>query len=240
MAEPGRLSGRVALITGASRGIGAAVAKRFGREGAHLVLCARTVGGLEEVDDAVQTAGGERATLVPLDLADGDAIDQMGAALYERFGRLDILIGNAGTLGDFTPIGHAEPAMWEETLRINTTANFRLIRSMDPLLRASEAGRAVFVTSSAARNRNAFTAPYAASKAALEALVQIYAEEVAHTAVRANIVDPGGQRTRMYAKAFPGADPDTIPDPETMTGVFVDLSEASCEKNGEIIRAYPD
>ncbi|MDA0656545.1 MAG: SDR family NAD(P)-dependent oxidoreductase, partial [Proteobacteria bacterium] len=175
MTEPGRLSDRIALITGASRGIGAAVAKRFAAEGAHLVLCARTVGGLEEVDDAVKEISGTRATLVPLDLTDGDAVDQLGGAIHERFGRLDILVGNAGILGELSPVGHIEPKVWDDTFAINCTTNFRLIRSMDPLLRASEAGRALFVTSGATRNLRPFWAAYAASKAALEAMVTIYA-----------------------------------------------------------------
>lgn len=238
MTSDKRLNGRIALITGASRGIGAAIAKRFAQEGAHVILTARTVGGLEEVDDAVKEISGNSATLVPLDLADGDAIDQMGGALNERFGRLDILIANAGTLGELTPLNHLEPEVWEEALTLNATANFRLIRSMDPLLRASEAGRAVFVTSGAVRNLNPYWAAYAASKAALEAMVNIYAQEVAHTDIRVNLVDPGRQRTKMRAKAFPGEDPDTLPHPDEKTGFFVDLAAADCTHHGETLRAY--
>ncbi len=238
MADANRLNGRIALITGASRGIGAAVAKRFAAEGAYLVLTARTVGGLEEVDDAIKEISGRRATLAPLDITDGHAIDQLGGALHERFGRLDILIGNAGSLGELTPIGHIEPEVWDTTFAINSTANYRLIRSMDPLLRLSEAGRAIFVTSGAVRNLNPYWAAYAASKAALEAMVTIYAAEVAHTNVRANLVDPGGQRTAMRTKAFPGEDPKTLPNPDEMTNIFIDLSESDSNKNGELLNSY--
>lgn len=233
-----RLESRIALITGASRGIGAAIAKRFAAEGAHLVLTARTVGGLEEVDDEVKKISGNNATLVPLDLADGDAIDQMGGALNERFGRLDILIANAGMLGELTPVNHLEPAVWDAAMALNATANYRLIRSTDPLLRTSDAGRAVFVTSGAARNLNPFWAAYAASKAALEAMVTIYAREVAHTEIKVNLVNPGGQRTAMRAKAFPGEDPDTLPHPDERTDIFVDLSAAESATHGETLRAY--
>ena len=238
MANANRLNGRIALITGASRGIGAAVAKRFAAEGAYLVLTARTVGGLEEVDDAIKEISGRRATLAPLDITDSHAIDQLGGALHERFGRLDILIGNAGSLGELSPIGHIEPEVWETTFAINSTANYRLIRSMDPLLRLSEAGRAIFVTSGAVRNLNPYWAAYAASKAALEAMVTIYAAEVAHTNVRANLVDPGGQRTAMRTKAFPGEDPETLPNPDEMTNIFIDLSDYNSNKNGELFYSY--
>lgn len=234
----GRLKGRIALITGASRGIGAAVARRFASEGAHVVLTARTVGGLEEIDDAVRQAGGQPATLVPLDVREFDKIDQLGASLYERFGRLDILVGNAGILGTLSPVGHVQPAVWQEVLDVNLTANWRLIRSLDPLLRQSEAGRAVFVTSGAPRSLRAYWGPYAASKAALETLVKIYAAEIEKTAMRANLIDPGATRTTMRAQAFPGEDPETLPPAEAITGAFVDLAEVGCERNGDIIRAY--
>src|SRR5437899_2618834 len=191
-----RLAGKVALITGASRGIGAAVAERFARESAHLVLAGRTVGGLEETDDRVRTAGGS-ATLVPLDLRDFIKIDELAAALYERYGRLDILVGNAGEFGTFSPLGHIAPALWGEVLDLNLTANWRLLRAMDPLLRAAPAGRAIFVTSRLARNAPPYYGPYAVAKAALETLVRIYAGEVARTGVRANLIDPGVVRTRL-------------------------------------------
>ncbi len=232
-----RLEERIALITGASRGIGAAVARRFAAEGAHLVLVARTVGGLEEVDDTVKTVGGT-ATLVPLDLSDGEAIDRLGAAIYERFGRLDVLVANAGTLGVLSPVGHIDPPVWEDTIRINLTANYRLIRSLDPLLRRSEAGRAIFVTSGAVRSLRPYWAAYATSKAGLEALATIYAREVEKTTVRVNMVDPGPTRTAMRAKAFPGEDPGTLRSPDEITQVFVDLAAADCNRNGEIVTAY--
>ena len=231
-----RLEGRIALITGASRGIGAAVAKRFAEEGAHLILTARTQGGLEEVDDAIRAFGNtEGATLLPMDLQDFDAIDRMGQAIYERFEHLDILVGNAGVLGTLSPVGHIEAKDWDEVLAVNLTANWRLIRSCDPLLQASKAGRAIFVTSGVARHVLPFWGGYAVSKAALEMLVGIYAAENAKTKVRANILDPGAARTAMRAKAMPGEDPDTLPTPESITGAFVDLAETGCTKNGEIV-----
>lgn len=238
MATGGRLEGRIALITGASRGIGAAIAKRYAAEGAQLVLVARTVGGLEEVDDAVKAAGGS-ATLVPMDLADGAAIDQLGGALHEKFGRLDVLVGNAATLGIMSPVAHIEPKTWEAAVTLNLNANYRLIRSLDPLLRQSEAGRAIFVSSNAAQNANPFWGVYAATKAALESMVRIYAAECAQTNIRANLVNPGRQRTEMRATAYPGEDPMTLPDPDDMTDVFVDLAEASYERSGEVVKAYP-
>jgi len=235
---PGRLAGRIALVTGASRGIGAAVAQRFAAEGAQLVLVARTVGGLEEVDDAVRHAGGGPATLVPLDLRDFDKIDHLGASLYERFGRLDVLVGNAAVLGTLSPLGHVAPETWSATLDVNLTANWRLIRSLDPLLRRSEAGRAIFVTSGAASGAFAYWGPYAASKAALESLVKTYAAEVEKTALRVNLLDPGAVRTAMRAQAFPGEDPMTLPPPEALTDAFVELAAAECTKNGTVVRAY--
>ncbi|MDH3919698.1 MAG: SDR family NAD(P)-dependent oxidoreductase, partial [Rhodospirillales bacterium] len=204
---PGRLAGRIALVTGASRGLGAAVARRFAAEGARLVLVARTVGGLEEVDDALRRAGGEPATLVPLDLRDFDRIDQLGAQLYERFGRLDVLVGNAAVLGTLSPLGHVAPKTWSEVLEVNLTANWRLIRSLDPLLRQSEAGRAVFVTSGVTARAYPYWGPYAASKAALESLVRTYAAEAEKTALKVNLLDPGVLRTALRAQAFPGEDP---------------------------------
>jgi NAD(P)-dependent dehydrogenase (short-subunit alcohol dehydrogenase family) len=237
--QTGRLAGRIALVTGASRGIGAAVAKRFAAEGAHVILAARTTGGLEELDDEVSKLGGT-ATLVPIDLRDGDLADRLGGEIYQRWGRLDVLVGNAAILGGLSPVGHIEPKKWDEAFAVNVTANFRLLRSLDPLLRQSEAGRAVFVTSSAAAKAPAFWGLYAATKAALEALVRSYAQEVAAFGVKANLVDPGAQRTRMRAEAMPGEKPETLPHPDTMTGVFVDLAEAACERTGEILHAYPD
>ncbi len=234
----GRLEGRVALVTGASRGIGMAVARRFAAEGAHLVLVARTVGGLEELDDAIRQDGGQGATLVPLDLREFDAIDRLGASLYERHGRLDVLVGNAGVLGTLSPLGHIGPNDWAEVMDINLTANWRLIRSLDPLLRQSDAGRAIFVTSGAAAAPHAYWGAYAVSKAALEMLVTTYAAEIAKTPVRANLLDPGAVRTAMRASAFPGEDPMRLPAPEALTETFVDLAVPECTRNGEVVRAY--
>jgi NAD(P)-dependent dehydrogenase (short-subunit alcohol dehydrogenase family) len=193
-----RLQGRVALITGASRGIGAAVARRFAAEGAELVLLARTVGGLEEVDDQVRKAGGH-ALLVPLDLREGEGIDRLGPALAERHGRLDIFVGNAGMLGGLRPIGHYTPEMWDETFQVNVHANWRLLRTLDPLLRLSEAGRVIFVTSRITTSFRPYWAPYAASKAALEALAKVYANELKQTRVKVNLIDPPATATRMRA-----------------------------------------
>ena len=230
-----RLVGRVALVTGASRGIGAAVARRFAQEGAELVLVARTVGGLEEADDAARAAG-SKATLVPLDLRDFEAIDRLGASLYERFGRVDVFVGNAAMLGSLSPVHHITPVDWQQTIDLNLTANWRLIRSLDPLLRRSDAGRAIFVTSGLARMPLAYWGPYAASKAALEMLVKVYAAETAKTPVKANLLDPGIVRTAMRAKAFPGEDPSRLRPPDSVTDAFVALASADCALSGEVVR----
>lgn len=233
-----RLAGRVALVTGASRGIGAAVASRFGREGAHVIAVARTVGGLEELDDAIRVEGGRPATLVPLDLREFDQIDQLGASLFERFGRLDVLVGNAALLGTLSPTGHIAPAVWQEVLDVNVTANWRLIRSLEPLLRQSDAGRAIFVTSGVAAGVFPYWNAYATSKAALEMMVKNWAGEITKTTIRVNLIDPGVVRTRMRAQAFPGEDPTRLPPPESVTDLFVQLADASCLRHGEVIRAY--
>ena len=238
MAETaGQLAGRIAVVTGASRGIGAAVAKRFAAEGAQLVLIARTVGGLEELDDEIRAAGGLQPILVPHDLRDFDGLDRLGASLNERFGKLDILVGNAGILGPLTPVGHIPPEAWQEVMDINVTANYRLIRSLDPLLRLSDAGRAVFVTSGAASGRMAYWGPYAISKAALEALVRSYAAEITKTTVRANLLSPGPIRTGMRAAAFPGEDPMSLRTPEEICDLFLDLASPACQRNGEVVEA---
>ena len=195
----GRLAGRVALVTGASRGIGAAIARAYAKEGADLVLVSRTTGGLEELDDEIRGISGKSSLLVPLDLKDFDAIDRLGAALYERYGHLDVLVGNAGILGTLSPLGHIAPKEFQEVMDLNLTANWRLLRVMDPLLRQSEAGRAIFVTSGAAKGPRAYWGTYAISKAALEMMVGIYAQEIQQTKVRANLIDPGRARTRMIA-----------------------------------------
>ena len=236
MTAPRRLAGRIALITGASRGIGAAVAKRFAEEGAHVIVLARTVGGLEELDDAIR-AGGGTATLLPLDLRQFDQIDQMGAALYQRFGRLDVLVGNAGVLGSLSPMGHFEPKVWAEVMEVNLTANWRLIRALDPLLRLSDSGRVIFTTCAAARETTPYWGAYAASKAALETMAKIYAGEMTKTNVRVNLVDPGIVRTKLRAQGFPGEDRSTLRSPAEVTEPFVTLAMADCAKHGEVVRA---
>jgi NAD(P)-dependent dehydrogenase (short-subunit alcohol dehydrogenase family) len=233
-----RLAGRLALITGASRGIGAAVAKRFAAEGAHVILTARTAGALEEVDDAIQKETGSNATLVPMNLMEFDKIDQLGQAIYDRFGKLDIVVGNAAVLETLGPIATYDPKHWQRIMDTNVTANYRLIRSLDRLLRASDAGRAIFVTSGAAQSPYPYWGPYAASKAALEMIVQTYAMEVAKSNLRVNLVDPGVVRSRLRTQAFPGEDPQTLPPPESVTGPFVDLADPACTRNGEIVKAY--
>ncbi len=232
----GRLSGRLAVITGASRGIGRAVALAYAREGAHIIAIARTVGALEELDDAVQAAGGS-ATLVPLDITDFEALDRLGAHLFERWGKLDILVGNAGILGSLTPLAHIAPDEWQAVLDTNLTANWRLIRSLDPLLKRSDAGRVIFVSSGVARSHKAYWATYAVSKAGLEALARIYAAETRKTPITCNVVNPGATRTHMRARAMPGEDPQTLPAPETLTPLFVELASPSCTQSGEIIDA---
>jgi NAD(P)-dependent dehydrogenase (short-subunit alcohol dehydrogenase family) len=232
-----RLAGRTAVVTGASRGIGAAVAKRFAAEGAHVVLVARTVGGLEELDDAIKAAGGS-ATLVPLDLRELDRVDALGPSLYQRFGRLDILVGNAGLLGTLGPLSHHDAKLWNEVLTVNVTANWRLVRTLEPLLRRSDAGRAIFVTSGAARNAQPFWGAYATSKAALEAMIKTWAAELEKTPVRVNLLSPGPIRTAMRAQAFPGEDPASLREPDAITETFVELALPSCTRTGEVVRAY--
>ncbi len=228
-----RLAGRLALVTGATRGIGRAVALAYAREGAHVILAGRTVGALEEVDDEIREIGGS-ATLLTLDLKRNDKIDALGPTIYQRWQKLDILVGNAGILGPLSPLGHVAAETWDEVLQVNLTANWRLIRTLDPLLRASDAGRAIFVSSGAATRPRAYWGPYAVSKAALEALVRTYADEVANTPVRVNLVNPGPSRTRMRAQAFPGEDPATLQTPEDIAPAFVRLAEPSCTVNGRL------
>ena len=222
------------MITGASRGIGRAVALAYAREGAHVVLVARTVGGLEEVDDEIRSLGSS-ATLAPLDLRDGEKVDGLGPTIYQRWGRLDIVVGNAGILGPSSPLAHISDQDWQEALDINLTANWRLIRTADPLLRRSDAGRAIFVTSNAAQSAKAYRGPYTITKAALDALVKTYAAEVATTDVRVNLISPGPIATAMRAQAMPGEDPATLPSPDELTELFVELASADCRKHGEIV-----
>jgi NAD(P)-dependent dehydrogenase (short-subunit alcohol dehydrogenase family) len=228
---PRRLEGRIALVTGASRGLGRAVALALAREGAHVIITARTVGALEEVDDAI-VAAGSTATILQLDLKRLDKVDQLGPALFQRWGKLDILVGNAGTLGNLTPVAHVTDDVWDYTMGINLAANWRLIRTLDPLLQRSDAGRAVFVTSGAADKSTAYWGIYAASKAALETLVKTYAAEVATTNVRACLANPGPVRTAMRAKAFPGEDPATLPSPDDVAPMLIDLVLPASTANG--------
>ncbi len=231
------LDGRVALITGASRGIGRALAKCFAEQGAHLILTARTQGALEELDDELRADGFDAPTLVPCDLTDFDIIDKVGGAIYERFQKLDVLVGNAGLLGTLAPISHIDPKEWQKVLDINLTANWRLIRSMDPLLKASDAGRAIFVTSSVGHQARPFWGTYAVSKAALEMTAGIYAEECAKTNVRVNLINPGGTRTDMRAEAMPGEDPETVKTPEAIDHLFLELASPACQANGTLVEA---
>ena len=234
MTDTKPLAGRLALVTGASRGIGRAAAFTLGEAGAHVILVARTVGALEELDDQIRERGGS-ATLVPGDLKDFDAIDRMGAAIFERWGRLDALLANAGVLGTLTPLAHLQPKVWDELIAVNVSANWRLIRSLDPLLRRSDAARVVFVTSGAARKFTPFWGGYAASKAALETLALTYAAECAGTNVKVNLFNPGATRTAMRAKAMPGEDPATLPAPEDMAPQIVSLLLPSSSRSGELV-----
>jgi len=231
-----QLDGRVALVTGASRGIGAATAIELARLGAHVVLLARTQGGLDETDDAIRAVGGS-ATLLPMDLRKPETLDPVGPSLHERFGRLDILVHNAGVLGKLTPTGHIVPKDWDECLAVNATAAWRLIRTCGPLLAASDAGRAVFVSSNVARAPRAFWASYAASKAAMETLVGCWAEETEQTALRINIFNPGRTATRMRATAYPGEDPRTLPTAAARAGELVALCLPGETRHGVVVNA---
>lgn len=227
------LSGRTALVTGASRGIGYFIAKELAAAGAHVIAVARTVGGLEELDDEIKAAGGE-ATLVPLDLKDMTGIDRIGGALHERWGKLDIMVANAGILGVLSPIGHVEAKTFEKVMEINVTATWRLIRSLDPLLRASDAGRAIIMSSGAAHSAKAFWGPYAASKAAVEALARSWADETKNMPLRVNSVNPGATRTAMRAQAMPGEDPETLPHPSEVAAKIVHLASPELTETGKI------
>lgn len=229
------LNGKIALVTGASRGIGAAVAKAYAKAGAHVVLLARTVGGLEETDDAIRAAGG-KATIMPADLAEHDKLDALGPTLLNHFGGLDIFVGNAGYLATNGPLASASEKEWDLSLSVNLTANFRLIRTLDPLLQRSSAGRAIFVTSGVTIEPRAYWGAYAVSKAGLEALAQTYAAETAQTNMRVNVVEPGRVRTAMRAKAYPGEDPAIRPAPDDITAPFIELASDECTRHGEIIR----
>ena len=224
---------RIALVTGASRGIGAALALELAQAGHHIVATARTVGGLEELDDKINAAGGS-ATLVPLDVKDSDGIARLALALNERYGKLDVLVGNAGVLGPLSPLDHVEPKYFDDCMNVNVRANWQLIRTMDALLKRAPAGRALFVTSGVAYRGRAYWGPYAASKAALDALVRTYAAETANSNVRANLFAPGPTRTRMYLGAFPGVDPETLPTPEDVAKAMLPLCLPECGESGKI------
>lgn len=228
------LAGRIALVTGATRGIGWASAVTLARAGAHVVATGRTQGALEELDDAIQ-ATGSTATLVPFDLKDLPAIDRLGGALFERFGKLDILVGNAGVLGPMTPLAQVEPKEWDDALLVNLTANWRLMRSMDPLLRLSDAGRAVLVSSGAAHKARAFWGTYAVTKAGLEVLGRTWANEVANiSALKVNLLNPGPTRTAMRARAFPGEDPETLPKPMDVAAAILELCLPTQTETGRL------
>ena len=217
------LADKIALVTGASRGIGRASALALAGAGAHVVATARTQGALESLDDEIFALTGRHATLVPLDLAEPAGLDALGLALHQRFGRLDISVHAGAVLGAITPVSHVEPGLWDRVMTVNATASWRLIRSMEPLLKASDAGRALFVTSSRAASPRAVWGPYGASKAAMEAIVRAWADELEHTGVRAAIVDPGAMRTRMRAEAYPGEDPADLPDPSEIGPMMIEL-----------------
>ena len=227
------LTDRIALVTGASRGIGYAAARALARAGTHIVAVARTQGGLEELDDDIRKDGGS-ATLVPLNLTDSGGIARLGAALNDRHGKLDILVGNAGVSGPSSPLGHIDMKPWNDVLAVNVSANFQLIRCMEPLLRKSDAGRAVFITSGAANKASAYLGPYAASKAALETLARVWASETASTPLRVNLFNPGPTRTRMRAFVMPGEDPLTLPTPEDVAEKILDLCLPDFAETGKL------
>lgn len=226
-------SNRIALVTGASRGIGAALALQLAEAGAHVVAVARTVGGLEELDDRIKEAGGS-ATLVPVDVTDADGIARLALAINERWGKLDVMVGNAGILGALSPLDHVERKDFERNMAVNVTANWWLIRTMDALLKRSDAGRAVFLTSALGWLGRAYVGPYAAAKAALNMLVATYAAESAETKVKVNAFNPGPTRTRMYASGWPGVDPETLPPPNEVAKAIVPLCLPSCSESGKV------
>jgi NAD(P)-dependent dehydrogenase (short-subunit alcohol dehydrogenase family) len=231
------LASRIALVTGASRGIGYATALALAKAGAHIVAVARTQGGLEELDDEIRK-GGASATLVPLSLTDFDGIARLGAALHERHGKLDILVGNAGVAGPSSPLGHIDLKSWNDVMAVNVTANFQLIRCMEPLLKVSDAGRAVFITSGAANKALAYLGPYAASKAAIETLARVWANETVTTRLRVNLFSPGPIRTRMRAAIFPGEDPMDLDTPEQAAEFIVPMCSPEWSETGKLFD-YP-
>jgi NAD(P)-dependent dehydrogenase (short-subunit alcohol dehydrogenase family) len=227
------LADRIALVTGATRGIGRAIALALAREGAHVVAVGRTQGALEEIDDAVRTAGSS-ATLVPLDMRDYPGIYRLAAALAERYQKLDVLVGNAGVGGQRSPVDHIDPANWDEVMAVNVTANWHLLRATHALLRRSDAGRVALITSGAATQPRAYSGAYSVSKAALNALGQTYAAETSSTAVRVNLFNPGPTRTRMRALVMPGEDPMTLPTPEMVAEKILGLCLPGCTETGKL------
>ena len=228
------LEGRIALVTGASRGIGWALSLALAEQGAHVIALARTTGALEELDDAIKAKGGS-ATLVPMDLRDGEAYVRLRDSIAERWGKLDIMIANAGALGTLSPMGQIEPKAWTEVMDVNINASWMLIRALDPLLQKSDAGRAIFVTSGAADRPMAFWGAYSVSKAALNAMGLVYAAENENTDLRVNLINPGPMRTAMRARAFPGEDPDTLPKPAEIAPLFLELCDPTSKRHGEVI-----
>ncbi|MBU2485889.1 MAG: SDR family NAD(P)-dependent oxidoreductase [Alphaproteobacteria bacterium] len=229
------LQGRIALVTGASRGIGYFTALALARQGAHVIAVARTTGGLEELDDTIQAEGGS-ATLVPMDLTDMPAIDRLGGAINERWGKLDILVANAGVLGTISPVAHVEAKVFDKVMAVNVTATWRVIRSVEPLLIKSDAGRALILSSGVAHSARAFWGPYAASKAAVETLARVWAAEMEKTALKVNSIDPGATRTAMRAQAMPGENPDTLPHPSEVAEKLVPLCGPECTETGKLFR----
>ncbi|MCC4299423.1 SDR family NAD(P)-dependent oxidoreductase [Aurantimonas coralicida] len=234
-----QLQDRVALVTGASRGIGYQIAKGLAAEGAHVIAVARTVGGLEELDDEIKALGGS-ATLVPLDLTDMGGIDRLGGAIHERWGKLDVLVANAGLLGVLAPIGHIEAKVFDKTMTVNVNATWRLIRTSDPLLRKSDAGRAIIMSSGAAHSAKAYWSLYAATKAACEALVKSWANETENLPLRVNSVNPGATRTAMRALAMPGEDAKTLPTPREVAAKIVPLAFADVTATGKLFDVRQD
>lgn len=231
MSKP--LANRIALVTGASRGIGRAAALAFAEAGAHIIAVARTQGALEELDDEIRGLG-STATLVPVDLKDGDALDRLGGAIFERWGKLDVFLANAGVLGPVSPLGHVTPKAWDDVMAVNVTANWRLVRSLDPLLRASDAGRALFITSGAAWKCRAYWGPYAVSKAAVDTLARTWAAESETTPLKVMLVSPGPMRTRMRAAAMPGEAPESVPAPEELAPHLVRMASPDWAETGKV------
>lgn len=229
------LKGAIALVTGASRGIGRAMALELAKAGAHVVATARTQGGLEELDDEIRKAGGS-SSLVPLDLKDPEGIEKLADIVRQRWGKLDILLHAAGELGRLTPAAQVSPQAWSDVMSVNLIAGARLIRAFEGLLMEADAPRAVFISSSSAESRRPYWGPYAASKAALDALVQSWAREHKESALRANLVYPPAMRTAMRYKAYPGEDQDTLPTPDALWPTISPLLSPDCETTAEIVR----